>query len=93
MRIPKTRDGRSLATALMIALAAVLPGCFPEDNNAEFLKSAPPGNPSPFPNESFAERRARTRNMSPLEKKIEARQKAAAEKAAKKKAAAEKKAG
>ena len=86
------RDGRSLATALLIALAAVVPGCFPEDNNAEFLRNAPAGNPSPFPNESFAERRARTRNMSPLEKKIEARHKAAAEKAAKK-AAAEKKAG
>jgi len=50
-----------------------------QDNNADFLRSAPPGTPSEFPDESVAQRKARTRIQSPLDKKLEAK-KAAAEK-------------
>ena len=35
-------------------------GCSGNQNEDEFLRSAPPGKPSEFPNESFAQRKQRT---------------------------------
>jgi hypothetical protein len=39
---------------------ALLSGCSGNVNEDEFLKSAPPGKPSEFPDESISQRRART---------------------------------
>lgn len=87
MKIPTIRDRRSLATLLVLILVAPVPAC-QQDNEAEFLRNAPPGTASSVPGESVGQRRARLRVQSPLEKKLEAK-KAAAEKKAARKAAAE----
>jgi len=76
-------------TGFFVALAAT--GCGGDDNESEFLRTAPPGIQGKP--EKVSERRARTRNQSQLEKKNEEKFKAAAEKLeAKAKADAEKKA-
>ncbi|MFO0888347.1 MAG: hypothetical protein U0790_04270 [Isosphaeraceae bacterium] len=71
------------ALFVLIGLAATTlgPGCFQQDNNADFTRTAPPAPPPEDPNLSYAERKAKTRRVSAAEKKAEARQKAAAEKA------------
>jgi hypothetical protein len=57
------------AKAFLLAGSMVLTlflGCSPgNQNEAEFLKSAPPGKPLEFPNESFAQRKARTLGPTP----------------------------
>lgn len=75
---------------LGVFVLCVMPGlgCGGNSNEAEFARTAPPGIPSENPNESVAERRSRTRRVTKQEEKIEARNKAIAEK----RAAAEKKA-
>jgi len=67
---------------LSLGLTLCVPGCGSGNpNEREFLNNAPPGTPSEFPNESVAQRKARTRSLSKPEKEIEARnQKAQAEK-------------
>lgn len=59
-----------------------LPGCGGNDNERENALTAAPGIPAENPNESFADRRARTRGASKQQDKIDARAKAAAEKKA-----------
>jgi hypothetical protein len=89
MKMPKPRVLRTLATLSVLTLVATAPGCFQQDNNAEFLRNAPPGKPSEFPDETVSQRRARTRSAPPLGKK-DAKRAAAAEKAARKAKAAAK---
>jgi hypothetical protein len=51
-----------LAVLLLSAGGLGLAGCGGSNpNEREFLQNAPPGKPSEFPNESVAERKARTR--------------------------------
>jgi hypothetical protein len=69
-------------TALMLCMVVASFGCSGNSNEAEFGRTAPPGIPSEHPNESVADRRARTRIVSKQEQKIEARNKAIAEKKA-----------
>jgi hypothetical protein len=77
--------------ALGLVVTALSSGCM-EDNDAEFLKNAPPPPKNEFSGESYAEHRSRTRRISKAEQRYEAKRKAAAEKAAAEKAAAEQKA-
>jgi hypothetical protein len=86
-KMAKLRDGWLLVTLMMLLVMAVSPGCM-QDNNAEFLRTAPPGVPSEFPDETVAQRRERLRRPSPLDKKLEAKRAAIAKAAAKKAAAA-----
>jgi hypothetical protein len=65
------------STAMLVCL-----GCGGNDNEREFARTAAPGLPSDHPGESVAERKARTRIVTKSEQKIEARNKAAAEKKA-----------
>jgi hypothetical protein len=83
----KTRLSAQALASLLLCVAPGL-GCGGNSNEAEFARTAPPGIPSENPNETVAERRARTRIVTKQEQKLEARNKAAAEK----RAAAEKKA-
>lgn len=71
---------RDFFVVVGLMAGCVVPGCM-EDNNAEFAKKAPPGPPDPYDGQTQAERRARTRRLSPMEKKAEAKRKANAEKA------------
>ena len=82
----KLRDGRLPATLLVMIVVTLLPAC-QQDNNAEFLKTAPPG-VNENPNESVAERKSRLRRPSPLDKKLETKRAAAAKAAARKAGAA-----
>ena len=67
--------------AFYVALSCL--GCGgANENERENARTAAPGIPSENPNESFAERRARTRVPSKQEKKIEQRNAAAEKKAA-----------
>jgi hypothetical protein len=59
MLVTRSRRAGACLIAGSIVLTLVV-GCSGNQNEAEFLKSAPPGTPSEFPNESFGERRART---------------------------------
>jgi hypothetical protein len=55
-----------------VCAAALGPGCSSQsDNEREFLRTAKPGVPAEDPNEKVAQRKMRTRIMSPLEKRIE----------------------
>ena len=67
------------------------PGCGPGDNEGEFLRSAPTGKASEIPDEKVADRRSRTKRVTAIDKKIEARSKAAEKAAAEKAAKAAKK--
>jgi len=69
---------------VLIGLVATIlgPGCFQQDNNAEFKRTAPAPPPPENPDMSYAEHKAAKRRVSDKEKKVEAREKAAAEKAA-----------
>ena len=73
------------ARALLLVGGLILPwggsGCgFGNPNEREFLQSAPPGQPSENPNESYSDRRARTRNVSKQLAKIEAKNEASTQK-------------
>jgi hypothetical protein len=69
------------ATSLCLALYAT--GCSgANENERENAQTAAPGIPAENPNESFAERRSRTRLVPKQVQKIEARNQAAAEKKA-----------
>lgn len=52
------------------------PGCFQSDNNADFMRNAPPAPAPDHPELSYADRKAQTRRVSSLEKKAEARREA-----------------
>jgi hypothetical protein len=81
MNMPKTRGVRLGVMVLAINLTFSLSGCGGNPNEAEFFKSAPPGVPSEFPNESVAQRKERTRAVPKQVKQIEERdQKIAAKK-------------
>src|SRR5262249_41554846 len=55
-----------------ICIAALAPGCGSQsDNEREFLRTAKPGVPAEDPNEKGAQRKMRTRLVSPLEKGVE----------------------
>ncbi len=45
-------------------MLTMLIGCSGNQNEQEFLRTAPPGKPSEFPNESVAQRKDRTRAHS-----------------------------
>jgi hypothetical protein len=68
--------------AIASGLMLVSSGCGGNDNEREFARTAAPGIPSDRPNESFADRRARTRIVTKSEQKLEDRNKVAAEKKA-----------
>ena len=75
-----------------MALATNIAGCGSGNpNEKEYFAHTPPGVPPENPNETNAERRARTRNVPKQIAVVEARNEAAAKKAAAKKAAAENK--
>jgi hypothetical protein len=48
-------------------------GCSGNQNEDEFLRSAPPGKPSEFPNETVSQRRERTRSKTKAEKAAESK--------------------
>jgi hypothetical protein len=54
-----------LAGSTMLTLVV---GCSSNPNEVEFAKSAPPGVPSEFPNESVAQRKSRTLGPSKVVK-------------------------
>jgi len=54
-----------LGASMMLTLVV---GCSGNPNEDEFLKSAPPGAPSEFPNETVAQRKARTLGPSKVVK-------------------------
>ena len=62
MTLPRLGGKLLLVMALGMNLALAVAGCGGNANEREFLDSAPPGEPSPFPNESVAQRKARTRS-------------------------------
>ena len=66
-----TRSSRTI----ICAIAPIVAGCSGNPNEDEFLKTAPPGLKSPFPNESYAERRERTRTRTTRELKEAAKTK------------------
>jgi hypothetical protein len=69
--------------ALGMCLTLSLSGCGgSNENERENARTAAPGIPAENPNESFAERRGRTRLVPKQVQKIEARNQAAAEKKA-----------
>ena len=73
------------ARVLLLVVGLILPwglgGCGSGNpNEQEFQRSAPPGKPLENPNESYAERRERTRNVSKQLAKIEAQNDAATKK-------------
>jgi hypothetical protein len=90
MRPSALRSLKTLVILLGVAATVFGPGCFQQDNNAEFLRTAPAADPPENPNESYAEHKARTRRTSAVEKKVEAKLKAAAEAKAKAKSASQK---
>jgi hypothetical protein len=57
----RTRSRRAKVFLLSGGMVLTLiVGCSGNQNEDEFLRTAPPGTPSEFPNESFGDRRART---------------------------------
>jgi hypothetical protein len=72
-----TRKDRLLFCVCLMALSCGLTlsvaGCGSSNpNETEFLNSAPPGKPSEFPNETFAQRKERTlRTPSKTKKEME----------------------
>jgi len=68
----------ALACLGLFCVTLASPGCGGNDNESEFLRTAPPGVPADP--EKVADRRSRTRNQSKLEKKNEEKNKAVAEK-------------
>jgi hypothetical protein len=57
------------------------PGCFQQDNNAEFKRTAPESPPPENPDLPYSEQRERKHRTSAVEKKVEAKLKEAAAKA------------
>jgi hypothetical protein len=78
------RCARASLAVLGLCTTVLLLGCGgSNENERENALTAAPGKPPENPNESFADRRARTRGSSKQMEKIEARNKATAEKKAK----------
>lgn len=74
-----------LATfALGACMGISLPGCSSNPNEAENARTMAPGIPSDHPNESFADRRARTRTLSKQSQQIQERNESVGKKAAEK---------
>ncbi len=74
---------RSLSLVVLMSGAATLAiGCFAENNEREFLKQTKAGIPSEFPNEKVSERRARLKNQTAIDRRLEQKAKAKAEKKA-----------
>jgi len=66
MSVLKSRWLGGYLIFLSCALPMAAGGCGSSNpNEKEFLESAPPGKPSEFPNESFSERRQRTKSKLP----------------------------
>jgi hypothetical protein len=63
MRVERMKAIKCGVAGLLLAAGGLgLAGCGNSNpNEREFLQNAPPGKPSEFPNESVAERKARTR--------------------------------
>lgn len=72
----------SIRTMLVVGFSVLAVGCFQEDNEREFLKSTAPGVDTSVPGETYAQRKERTRRRTSIDKKLEKRQKAAADKKA-----------
>jgi hypothetical protein len=64
----RSRCAKAFLLSGGMALTLIV-GCSSNQNEDEFLKTAPPGTPSEFPNESFGERRARTLRTKDVGKK------------------------
>lgn len=89
MSISRSSRAKTLVVLGSLILAGNVAGCNSSNpNEQEFLRSAPPGKPTENPDESYSQRRSRTRLVGKKLAAIEARNEAAA----KKKAEAEKKA-
>jgi hypothetical protein len=65
---------------LVLSFLLVTPGCGGNSNEAEYLRSTSPGTPAEP--QKVSERRSQTRSVSKLEKKLEDRNQAIAEKKA-----------
>jgi hypothetical protein len=67
MSITRSHSTKSFILAGSMMLTLVV-GCSGNPNEDEFLRTAPKGVPSEFPNESVAQRKARTLGPSKIEK-------------------------
>jgi hypothetical protein len=74
MRTAITRLRRDLFAFVALAAVWVIPGCM-QDNNADFVKTAPPGPPDPMAGLSFRERRERTQALAKEQKASEEKSK------------------
>ncbi len=77
MSIPRSSRVRTLLLLGGMALSWNPVGCGSSNPNEHEFLTAPPGMPPDHPNESFAERRERTRNLTKQELAAEAKNKAA----------------
>jgi hypothetical protein len=64
MSILRSRPATSLLILGGLIQAASAPGCGGNSNEKEFLNTAPPGKQTGDPNESYSQRRERTKNAS-----------------------------
>ena len=64
MSILRSRQVIALSILGGLILAASASGCGGNTNEKEFLNSAPPGKQTGDPNESYSQRRERTKNAS-----------------------------
>lgn len=60
---------RAVVLAGLLGLAMIGVGCGADDNEREFLQSAPPGKPSEFPDEKVSQRRERLKGVEVVKKK------------------------
>ena len=60
---------RAVVLAGLLGLALTGVGCGVDDNEREFLQSAPPGKASEFPDEKVSERRERLKGVEVVKKK------------------------
>ncbi|MHC5538372.1 hypothetical protein ACYOEI_09100 [Singulisphaera rosea] len=72
----------SIRTMLVVGLSVLAVGCFQEDNEREFLKSAKPGVDTSIPGETYAQKKARTVRRTAIDRKAEKRRKSIDEKKA-----------
>jgi hypothetical protein len=77
MSIITARGGKAFVLVGSMILTLFV-GCSGNQNEDEFLRSAPPGKPSEFPNESVSQRKERTRSKTKAEHAADAKNKGGA---------------
>ena len=60
---------RNVLLTSLLGICLLGTGCGADDNEKEFLNSAPPGKASEFPDEKVSERRQRTKGTEVVKKK------------------------